>query len=204
VVVCLLFLSLVTLFFSLSSNSSLVLLSILVAGAAVVRPPPPRWQLYLDEDNFEHNPYGVECIRSVQMRIPVRGPNAGVKVVDTLMVYCLVNDILDRIKNYFSASLLPGGTGIVITVPSHSMLFQHNAASIHALEGGRLQDEATLRAHMIQNTLLNQPNTPRDLTKTIVLLFPANVVCETAIFNNGGAGGLELTTNFHMIQVDTT
>jgi hypothetical protein len=146
----------------------------------------------------------VECIRSVQTRVPVQGPNAGVEVVDTLTVYCLVNDIRDGIKNYFSASLLPGGTGIVITVPSRSTLFQRNAASIHALEGGRLQDEATLRAHMIQNTLLNQPNTPRDLTKTIVLLFPTNVLCETAIFNNGGAGGLELTTNFRMIQVDTT
>ena len=111
-----------------------------------------------------------------------------------------MTDIRDGIKNLFRASMVTGGTGIVVTVPSRSTAFRQNAMSIHALEG-RNQDEATLHTHSIQNTLMNQPNTPRSLTKTFTLMFPPNIVCETAIFNNGG--NTELTSNFRMVQVDT-
>jgi hypothetical protein len=159
-------------------------------------------QVYLFDENFEFNTYGVEAFRSSQSRVPTNGaPNAALEVVDTMTIYLGMVDIRNGIKNLFRASMVPGGTGIVVTVPPRSMAFHQNAVSIHALEGHNQDEEATACTHLIQNTLMNQPNMPRSLTKTFTLMFLPNIICETAIFNNGG--NTKLTSNFRMMQVDT-
>jgi hypothetical protein len=166
-----------------------------------VPPPPPVLQIFLFVENFEFNPYAVEAFCSFQLHVHTNGAqNAALEVVDTVTILLGMTDICDGIKNLFSASMVPGGTGIVVMAPTNLTAFRQNAASIHALEGHN-QDEAALHTHLIQNTLMNQPSMPRSLTKTFMLMFPPNIICETAIFNNGG--NTKLTSNFCMMQVNT-
>lgn len=129
------------------------------------------------------NPYFVVAVVSKDLKVGAPGATKKTKVVNALKIMFPLHDSSmyrdARKKKKIKASLLPGGKGIEIKLPSMTTCMVHGTELVHNQEddvdeSSKLQHDVAA-AYFIQNEDVQY--------KTITFLFPHGITCNNKYFN---------------------
>jgi hypothetical protein len=127
----------------------------------------------LNIHNPERNPSGFFAIKTQAVKMPK-------ELIDTLTVMLSVPDVRDYQQSKYSAKLLPGGEGIVITKPRQPLFLYCRSDDLakfkHVIPGAEFAHKAA--ANKVCDKAANEQ------LKEVVLYFPDGMICNQKYFND--------------------